>query len=266
MVDSEEGRSTRGSPVDSPSGRSLGVAGFVVLVVVYLAVLQGVGQLLTIGRPVEYVRMSTIDQLWRSVLAPVGLSVVLVFGVIAWLGWRRPVWVDDRPVQRWVIVVPVLMVVSIVVVTDYAGLAAKPVTFVVLLLLGSLLVGFGEEAMFRGIGVTVFRRRGFTEGKVALWSTVLFGVAHASNILTEGLSAFAQVMTTIIAGYFFYLIRRRSGGLLVPALVHGLWDFSLISGLVTPGRINPLFAVALVVEAVLLVVVLLRRKHIEPGI
>ncbi len=48
------------------SGRDLGVVGLVVLVVVYLAVLQGTGQLLTIGQDVTYGRMTTVDELWRD--------------------------------------------------------------------------------------------------------------------------------------------------------------------------------------------------------
>lgn len=248
---------------EARSGRDLGVLGLVVLVVVYLAVLQGTGQLLTIGQDVVYGRMTTVDELWRSLLVPVGLSLVLVVGVVSWLGWWRPVWVDDRPVQRWVAVVPALMVASILVVTDYAGLAAKPAAYVVLLLLGALMVGFAEETMFRGLGVTVFRRHGFTEGRVALWSTVLFGVAHASNLITEGPSAFFQVLTTILAGYLFYLIRRWSGGLLAAALIHSFWDFSLLSGLATPGRSYPFQIVAIAVEVVLAIVLITRLRRVE---
>lgn len=247
------------------TGRQLTVVGFAVLVVVYLAVIQGTGQLLTIGRDAGYVEVTSIDILWRTILVPVGLSVVLVYGVITWLGWWRPVWVDDRPVQRWLVVLPIVMAVSILVVTDYGALADKGLRFSLLLLLGSLLVGFGEEGMFRGLGVTVFRRRGFTEAKVALWSTLIFGVAHSTNLLSEGPSAFAQVLTTIVAGYFLYLIRRRSGGLLLPALVHGLWDFSLISGRTEPGQAYPLATVAFVAMALLAVIVLVRRRHIEPA-
>lgn len=263
MTDATNPPSTN-SAAAGAAGRHLGVVGFVVLVVIYLAVIQGGGQLLTIGRDVGYLDVSTIDMLWRTILVPVGVSMVLTYGVIAWLGWWRPVWVDNLPVRRWVIIVPIIMILSILVVTDYAGLVGKGLTFSLLLLLGSLMVGFTEEAMFRGLGVTVFRRRGFTEGKVALWSTLIFGLAHSSNLITEGPRAFLQVLATIIAGYFFYLIRRRTGGLLIPALVHALWDFSLISGQVTPGRTYALAIVAVVTMIVLAIIVLVRRTHIEP--
>ena len=54
-----------------------------------------------------------------------------------------------RPVQRWLIVVPIVMVVTIVAGTNYSGLADKGAGFTLLFLLSSLAVGFGEEAMFR---------------------------------------------------------------------------------------------------------------------
>ena len=146
--------------------------------------------------------------------------------------------------------------------TDYSGLASKGATFVALLVFTVLCVGFAEEMMFRGIGVTVLRSNGFTEGKVALWSTVIFGLAHATNLFTEGPKAFLQVVTTIVAGYFFYLIRRRSGGLLLGMLVHGFWDFSLISNFVgDPSKPRPFGFIAILTMVVLVLIVFVRRRH-----
>ncbi|AZG44077.1 CPBP family intramembrane glutamic endopeptidase [Gordonia insulae] len=244
--------------------RHLGIAAFVGLVIVYLIILQGLGKFLGRGLDTDYAAPSTINEMWRTMTVPVAVSVVLVYAVVAWLGWWRPVWVDDRPVQRWLIVVPILMIVSILAVTDYAGLADHGLAFTLMLLLTCLLVGLGEETMFRGIGVTCMRTNGFSEAKVALWSTVIFGVAHATNLLSEGVSAFAQVFATIIAGYFFYIIRRRTSGLLVPVLVHALWDFSLISGL-TSGALRPISGIAMLTMAVLAITLVVRRRHIEPS-
>ena len=72
-------------------------------------------------------------------------------------------------------------------------------------------------------------------------------------------------MVTIVAGYFFYLIRRRSGGIWAPILMHGLWDFSLISTRVVPGQSDPLALVAILTMIVLVVLLLVRRHHIEPA-
>ena len=261
------------SPSQSPSptssglpaeSRRLPVIGFIALVVLYLVIVQGLGLLLTRGLDTKYAAPTSVNELWRSITVPVGLSVVLVAAVISWLRWWRAVVHDDRPVQRWLVIVPVLMLASVLIVTNYAGLADRGLGFAVLLLLSTLFVGAGEELMFRGLGVTVFRSNGFTEGKVALWSTVIFGLAHASNLISEGPGAFVQVLVTIAAGYFFYLIRRRSGGIWLPMLVHGLWDFSLVSAGVVPGKSYPLVIVAILTMIGLVVLLLVRRHHIEP--
>jgi uncharacterized protein len=249
---------------ESQPTRHLPVAALVALVVVYLVLIQGVGYLMTRGLDMQYAAPTTVDEVWRGMLIPVSLSVALVYAVVAWLRWWRPVWVDDRPVQRWLIVVPILMIASILIVTDYSGLAAHGVAFTALLLLTCLLVGLGEETMFRGIAVTCFRTNNFSERRVALWSTVIFGLAHATNIISEGPKAFVQVLATIIAGYFFYILRRRTRGLLVPVIVHGLWDFSLISGQTTPGQTHPITMLAILTMIVLAIILFIRRHHIEP--
>ena len=51
----------------------------------------------------------------------------------------------------------------------------------------------------------------------------------------------------------------------MPALVHGLWDSSLVSSAVVPGERYPGPGVAIRVMVVLAVVVVLRRHRIEPG-
>jgi membrane protease YdiL (CAAX protease family) len=237
---------------------------WIVLVVIYLAIIQGLGQLLTRDLDIAYGAPTDVNELWRAMVVPVGASALFAAAVVTYLRWWRPTMVDHRPGQKWLIVIPVLMVLAIVAMTDYSALAAKGAVFTALLVFTVLCVGFAEEMMFRGVGVTMLRSNGFTEGKVALWSTVIFGLAHATNLFTEGPKAFAQVFSTIIAGYFFYLIRRRTGGLVVGMLVHGFWDFSLVSNLVAdPSHPRAVAGLGLVTMVVLVVIVLVRRRHIE---
>ncbi|MEV0397966.1 CPBP family intramembrane glutamic endopeptidase [Polymorphospora rubra] len=250
--------------VDLTRGRRLSVAAFIGLVAAYLVVLHGLALALSSGLRTRYAAPGSLNEMWRAITVPEVVSVVLVLAVISWLRWWPPVLRDDRPVQRWVAVVPIGMAACALVVTDYGALADKGAAFTSTLLFTALLIGVGEELMFRGLGVTVFRSRGFTEGKVALWSTVIFALAHATNLLTEGGGAFAQVLTTMVAGYFLYLIRRRSGGIALPVVIHAMWDFSLISGQVIPGRVYLPALLAIVTMVVLAIIVLVRRHHIEP--
>lgn len=254
------------SDVLPPDTRRLSIVVWVVLVVVYLAVIQGATRLFTAGMATSsYAAPTSTEEVLRGYLAPIGLSALFVAAVVTYLRWWGPAMVEHKRVEGWVVVVPIIMVVGILAQTDYAGLASKGGLFVLGLLAAMLCVGFAEEMMFRGIGLTALRAHGFTEGRAALWSTVVFGLAHAVNLFTEGPGAFLQVLTTIVAGYFFYLIRRRAGTLLVPMLVHGLWDFSLISNAVATGTPRALGGLGLLIMVVLAIVVLVRRRQIEPS-
>ncbi len=245
--------------------RALPVWGYLAVVVIYLVLLQGLGIVLTSGMDTEYASASSVEGLWRGITVPVAVSLVFTVIVVSALGWWRPALRDDRPVRSWTIAIVVLMVIGILLGTNYGGLAERGLGLTLLLLLSALMVGFTEELMFRGLGVTVFRANGFSEGKVALWTCVIFGLAHATNLFSEGTKAFVQVLVTAAAGYFFYVIRRRTGGLLVPALLHGLWDFSLLSSTVVPGKAYLGTMAPIVITAVLIVLVLVRRKHVEPA-
>ncbi|KYH43306.1 CPBP family intramembrane glutamic endopeptidase [Branchiibius sp. NY16-3462-2] len=245
-------------------GRRLGVWPWVALVVVYLVIIHVLTRSLTSGMDVKYAAPTSVEEVVRGYLVPIGVSALFAAGVVTYLRWWRPAIVDHQPVQRWVIVVPVLMVLAIVAMTNYPGLARKGLLFTVLLLVSTLFVGFAEEMMFRGIGLTMFRSNNFTEGQAALWSTVAFGVAHATNLFIEGPKAFLQVLTTIVAGYFLYLIRRRAGTLLAAMLVHGLWDFALISNSVG-GSPRAVGLLGLLTMLVLVIVLVVRRHEIEPA-
>jgi len=245
--------------------RRLAVPAFLAIVVADLLILQGVGALADTGLDgFEHGRFETGEQVALGLLLPVGLSVVFVYAVVAALGWWRPVLVDDRPVRRWLWVVPTVFAVATAAAVDYGDLADKGIGFVVLLLLAALCVGVGEEGMFRGIGVITFRVNGFSEGRVALWSSVVFGAVHLTNALSTGGTAVTQAIAVSFAGYFFYLTRRVSGGLVVPAVLHGLFDFSILSGAVAGDATYAGAIAAILAYPVVAVILLVGRHRIEP--
>ena len=167
--------------------------------------------------------------------------------------------------QRWVWVVPIIFALAIVLGIDYADLADKEIGFVLLLLLGALCVGFAEEGMFRGIGVTALRDHGLSEARVALWSSVIFGAVHLTNALSTGGAAIGQAIAVSFAGYFFYLTRRVSGGLVVPAVLHGMFDFSILSGTVVDDSAYPGGVAAILAYPTVAIILLVRRHRIEPA-
>lgn len=246
-----------------PRRRSLPFVGLVAAIVVYLAII-GVAHLVSTSSldNLDYGRFPDITTIVRATVIPVALSIVFCVAIINSLGWWMPVLRNDPPVQRWVLLIPTALFGAIVAGTDYGTLSDKGTAYTVWLLVASLMIGLGEELMFRGIAVAALRLKGRTETTVALWTSVLFGAAHAVNWFVDGGGNVLQIVTTMFMGWFLYLTRRATRGLLVPIVLHGLWDFGLFTGNVT----SPIYGgviVFLTVELLLIPVVLVRRRRIE---
>jgi membrane protease YdiL (CAAX protease family) len=256
-----EGKTTAGS------GRQLTWPWFLVVVVVYVAIIQGVGLLIGVDTGDSDSPFPTTQSIVRNALIPIGLSIAFGVAVATWLGWWGEIVRDDRPVAPWVRRVPITMIVAAIIAINYAHLADQPAGLVLCLALLGLFVGFGEELMFRGIGVVTFRQAGMTEGRVALWSSLVFGLVHVSNAISQGPQALAQAAIVSTSGYLFYLGRRAGGTILLPMLAHGLWDFSLFSSLVGSDVKAYIGMIVIILTQLGLIIVLIRRRHrIEPDV
>ncbi|MFF8513493.1 CPBP family intramembrane glutamic endopeptidase [Streptomyces sp. NPDC015492] len=250
----------------SRQNRTLTWPWFLAVVVVYLVVVQGVGLLIGVDTSGAKSEFPTTEAIVRNGLMPIGLSVVFGAAVVTWLGWWGDVLRYRAPVRRWVWFVPVSMLAAALLAINYSNLAAQPAAMVVALLAMTACVGIGEELMFRGIGVQVFKKAGFSEGRVALWSSVVFGAVHLSNAIGTGSQAVLQAIVVATSGYFFYLCLRAGTTLLLPMLVHGLWDFSLVSNSVgSDPKLSAGMVLPIILQVVLIVVLLLRRRSIEPA-
>ncbi|HEY9310791.1 CPBP family intramembrane glutamic endopeptidase [Williamsia sp.] len=247
------------------TGRRLSYIAFAVVVIVYLVIIQLGGRLIE-GWADEDDTFSTRGVVFTMVI-PLGLAFVFTYLVISALGWWRPVTKDDRPVSRWVWVVPIVLIVAILAGIDYSALADKGWLFVIALLVATQFVGWGEEGMFRGIGVTMLRNHGLSEGRVALWSSVIFGAVHLTNVFGHGASAIPQAIMVSFAGYFFYLTRRVSGGNALNSVLHGLFDFALLSStaIVVDQQIYAGAFAPILVYPILAIILFVRRHHIEPS-
>ncbi|MGI9578997.1 MAG: CPBP family intramembrane glutamic endopeptidase, partial [Microthrixaceae bacterium] len=214
----------------------------------------------------EYATFPDTESLLRAMTVPIGVSVLFVIAVVSVLRWWPRIVHDDHPVRSWVWVVPALMIAGAALGTDYENLGNIPSSLLVALAGSSLLVGIGEELMFRGVTVQTLRGHGMSETRVGLWSSLIFGGVHITNIITEGPQAFVQVILVAASGYFLYLTYRVSGTIVVPILVHASWDFALFSH--NAGNPDPqvysrqfLPTLSLIVIVIVLVV---RRHKIEP--
>ena len=173
-----------------------------------------------------------------------GLSLIVGAALLAittsLLGWWRPALFDRAHSVRWPIFVPAIMVVALLInlaATDWGSYDAA--FFGASLVL--LLVGFTEEMATRGLLLVGLRSR-LHEGWVWFLSSALFALMHLTNAIAGqelGLTL-TQVGMAFLGGTVFYILRRTTGTLIWPMVLHGLWDFSTFA--VGHGEPGPLAA------------------------
>ena len=148
------------------------------------------------------------------------------------------IWVMNRhkPVasgRNNLIMVAVLLVLPIVMALTMKKLSVVIVSTIVWQF---VLSGFGEEFAFRGYIQSrlnqafgrPMRLLGVRFGIGLIVSSLLFGLLHAFNTFDPaiGFASFAWdwAIGTAIAGFFFGVIREKTGTLLAPSIAHGLPD------------------------------------------
>ncbi|MFF2052932.1 CPBP family intramembrane glutamic endopeptidase [Leifsonia sp. NPDC058194] len=168
------------------------------------------------------------------------LPVLIVGGLLflRWSGWWAQTWSvpsagRTQPRRWWMLSIPVLLLAQSVIVLAIAPWGAHSVGTIVVVLVGTAMVGFGEELFFRGI-LRVSVRAHHGELVTLLVTSALFGAAHVLGSVIAGLQpAFIllQVTTLAMDGALYYGVVRATGRLWIAMALHALTDFSLyVSG------------------------------------
>ncbi len=92
----------------------------------------------------------------------------------------------------------------------------------------ALSAGFGEEVMFRGLSIPIGMR--YLKGKnkiltVALVTSVVFGLSHLGNAMGGNAIGIVQGIATIGSGLFYAAVFLRTGSIMVPIIMHALYDW-----------------------------------------
>jgi membrane protease YdiL (CAAX protease family) len=199
-------------------------------------------------------------KLWYALPTLFGCAFLVV--AISILGWWRLVLFDkSRSGPRWIWILPV--VATGIILNNFLNVPSDKISAELLLWssLGAVGVGFGEEMITRGSMIVGLRSR-FGESKVWLISTLLFSALHVPNVIF-GLPMSAmpiQVVLTFIMGSGFYVMRRMSGTLILPMILHGLWDSSLFMN-VAAGRVSSDVQFAVYPLAIICLIAVLRNSR-----
>ena len=96
-----------------------------------------------------------------------------------------------------------------------------PEVFLLLVPLSILLVGPGEELLFRGM-VQGLLRQGYGAAGAILLASAIFAVSHASSL--RGPGQFTYMAIVFILALVLGVTYERTGNLVVPALIHGTYN------------------------------------------
>lgn len=213
----------------APGPRPLTLAVALATLAAWLLLTVGVGQWLA-GAP-QHALASTVT---GGIGLPWVLALLLLAAICTRYGAPRALGLQAPAPHSWRLVWLPLAYASAMLALDLANGLPPPRTLL-FVAINSALVGLSEEWMFRGVLFAGCRAR------LALWpamllSSALFGAAHALNVFTTGQLdvALLQAACAFLQGFGYLAIRLRTGSLWPMVLVHGMWDFSLMAGLLAP--------------------------------
>ena len=240
----------------------------ILLTIIYMAIVGAVWAF----NDVDYKTVGdNADNILAGVIVPVGLGAIFLAVAATVLGWWRPALREvPRVGPRWLLLVPAIYVVAALgglLSVDFGRVEGKYVLF---LAVGTLLVGFSEEMLCRGLGL-VGLRGSLPEVWVWFFSCLIFGAIHTLNIAfgAEVGTTITQIGLAFLAGTVFYVVRRNTGALIWAMLLHAFWDFNTLIGSAygatdSPARLlSSLQYIAVLIAVAGLVIIL--RKGVRPA-
>lgn len=246
-----------------------------IIVLIYAVFLVIVEDL--IGVPYTEFSKSTMNMLY-GVLIPIFLGAMVLTAIALWSGWWEEIWRDKYHIKDhgWMHIFLMLFIIAVSTNLLVGHVGSQSHSYIIVTLMATILVGYSEELLTRGLLICGARGSGFSEVKVFYIVMIVFGLIHGINFINgQGLwLTMEQMFMAGLLGGVFYTIYRKSGFLIVPMIIHGLWDFSLftqgfnyVGELITTntGTYNPLQIIGIVsiYSTYLLLVLAVRNFNVE---
>ncbi len=174
--------------------------------------------------------IASVAQLSNQALTGIANSAlsVLVIGALSALGWWRAVGFRRPAHPRHLLFflplfLPILINLGV-------GLNVPGLWLFTELLALALLIGFAEEAVFRGLMLNALKARGLW--RAAIITSLLFGLSHSLNLLSgkSGADILIQVAYALAVGFAFAAVVLKHGVLWPLVVAHTLIDFTSFIG------------------------------------
>lgn len=190
-------------------------------------------------------------------------SAAAVVFLIAFKRWFAP---DFKGVFKAGIPAKEILIVSVpfvfkFVMTYFLGLLDYGFYFnpTLLSLTMAVAAGFYEETVFRGVMVPIGMRYLKSKNRISviiIVTSLIFGLLHIGNVF-QGANitmALIQGIATIFGGFLYVAVYLRTGSILVPIVMHGIYDYmcfvtdpTLVQGVMTAETVTPGLILSVVV-------------------
>ena len=212
----------------TPEPRPPSLARAVMIVLPAFVILPLVGRF----SGVEYdVIADTTANLLHGVVPMVAIS--LVWGLLmAWRsGWLKPIFAQQPPsaFPKFFWLIPACWIGMCLIRVVASPWPSFDATYIMVLAVAMIMVGFNEELLFRGIVAYGARGPGpWSEARTMLVSSLGFGLFHLPNVLVgQALGpTLIQVGYAFFMGIALFVSMRIARSILLPVALHALWDFS----------------------------------------
>lgn len=166
-----------------------------------------------------------LDLVKQGIAPSLAAASLFLLVVVVVMRWWREVGLAQGPQRGTLRVVwPWLLFLALFAASALNG-GLPPASVTLFILANTLLVGWSEEVMFRGIWLRgLFRSYGIWVA--ILGSSLLFGAMHVLNVFLTGdlRGAVLQSVAAFLSGVFLAAVRLRTGSLWTGIVLHGLWD------------------------------------------
>lgn len=166
-----------------------------------------------------------LDLVKHGISPSIGAASLFLLALVLVSRWWAEVGLAQGPQRGTLRVIwPWLLFLALFALSAMnAGLPPASVTLFILA--NTLMVGWSEEVMFRGIWLRGLFRSGGIWGAI-IGSSVLFGAMHVLNVFLTGdlRGAVIQALAAFLSGVFLAAVRLRTGSLWTGIVLHGLWD------------------------------------------
>ena len=182
-------------------------------------------------------RLLNLDLEPLRLIIPILMSIFAI-GVLYYLGWLKIAGFGKKIRDIDVLWFPLVLAFVPVVLFGTVEIAANLVFFYLVAL---LFTGISEEGFSRGIIINVMIPKG--KWVALLFSAVLFGVGHFTNLFFESFTVIQmieKIWLTISFAILYGALFLRIRNIWPLIIIHMMWDFSfLISGTAGPFTVVP---------------------------